>query len=119
MKKDVLFCEEDRLPVVVKRSRAEDKYRTLFNYMELFSTGMKNKYKRVYVDLYAGSGCVKIDGDEKIFKGSALLSMSVKHPFDNYIFCENNIECIAALRKRIHDKYSSLNTIIIEGDCKN
>ena len=119
MKKDILFWEEDGLPVIVKRSRAEDKYRTLFNYMELFSTGMKNKFKRVYVDLYAGSGCVRIEGDEKIFKGSALLSMSVKQPFDNYIFCEENRECVTALKKRIDTYYSSLNTTIIEGDCNN
>jgi len=119
MKKDILFWEEDGLPIVVKRSRAEDKYRTLFNYMELFSTGMKNKYKRVYIDLYAGSGCARIEGDEKIFKGSALLSLSVKQPFDKYIFCEENRECVTALRKRIQDNFSPLNTIIIEGDCNN
>ena len=55
---------------------AETKYRLLALYDELFSTGMKNKWdQRVYLDLYAGAGYSRIQGNEQIptFEGQQIV----------------------------------------------
>ena len=53
---DGLFCA----PV---HHWAEEKYRLLALYDELFSSGMKNKWgQRVYIDLYAGGGISHVQG---------------------------------------------------------
>lgn len=117
MKSDILHWHNDDLPVVTKRSRVADKYSTLFNYMTLFSTGMKGKWGRVYIDLYAGSGCVQSDSTGKVFKGSALLALSVQHPFDSYIFSEENPNLLSALKARTTKHFSTSNCTFIQGDC--
>ena len=84
-----LFVENDGLPCPDVGSWAETKYRLLALYDELFSTGMKYKWdQRVYIDLYAGAGYARVKGTKKILKGSPILALTVTHPFDKYIFCE-------------------------------
>ena len=74
-------------------SWAETKYRLLALYDELFSTGMKNKWdQRVYIDLYAGAGYSRIQGTSKFLKASPIIALTVTHPFDKYIFCEEGEE---------------------------
>ncbi|MBI5464525.1 MAG: three-Cys-motif partner protein TcmP [Ignavibacteriales bacterium] len=117
MKTTDLLWEKDGLPVIVKRSRVEDKYRTLLNYMRLFSTGMKNRWARVYVDLYSGGGAVSLEGDDRIYKGSSLLALDVPDKFDKYIFCEESKKLCDALEQRIKTNYADTNYTIIQGDC--
>jgi three-Cys-motif partner protein len=70
-------------------------------YSTLFSSGMKAKWSnRTYVELYAGAGRGKVRGTAKIIHGSPLLALTVKNPFDKYIFCEENAENLEALKAR-------------------
>jgi hypothetical protein len=63
--------EDDGLICPPVRKWAEEKYRLLFLYDELFASGMKYKWdRRVYIDLYAGAGYNKIQDTETILKGS-------------------------------------------------
>lgn len=117
MTSDQLLWINDGLPVVRKRSRLEDKYKTLLNYMQEFSTGMKNSWSRVYVDLYAGSGVVTLEGSSKYHKGSSLLALSVPDIFDKYILCEEDPDLCDALRKRVGKSFGNANTVIVQGDC--
>ncbi len=90
-----LFLDDDGLWCPEVGSWAETKYRLLALYDELFSTGMKYKWnERVYIDLYAGAGCGRIKGTKKVLKGSPLLALTVAHPFDKYIFCEESDELL-------------------------
>ena len=69
------------------RHWAEDKYRLLALYDELFSSGMKNKWdQRVYIDLYAGGGFGHIEGTRTFLKGSPIIALTVSSPFDKYTF---------------------------------
>src|SRR5215469_12447002 len=77
-------------------SWAEEKYRLIALYDELFATGMKDKWQeRVYIDLYAGAGYSKVRGSKMVLKGSAVLALSVQNPFDKYIFCEESGELMS------------------------
>ena len=97
-----ISVEEDGLPCPKVGSWAEYKYRLVSGYDALFSTGMKKKWdKRVYIGLYAGPGYSRVVGKTQILRGSPLLALGARDPFDKYIFCENNPEHLNALRKRI------------------
>ena len=80
---------------------AEAKYRLIQLYDSLFSTGMKYKWDtRIYIDLYAGAGYARVRNTERILVASPLLALTVKDPFDKYIFCEENAECLVSPRYR-------------------
>src|SRR4030042_2524013 len=80
---------------------AEQKYRLLWNYADLFSTSMKNKWdERGYIDLFAGAGYARIRGTNRIVQSSSLLALQVTEPFDFYIFCDADPECISSLNER-------------------
>lgn len=122
MDQDVLIWKEDGLPMEEQGPWTEKKYRTLFNYIQMFSTGMKKLWdKRVYVDLYSGAGCVKVTGTDKILKGSPLLALSVTDPFDKYIFCDKDDDKspwkIEALQKRVGNFSDGKDVEFIQGDC--
>jgi three-Cys-motif partner protein len=80
---------------------AEEKYRRLGMYAEMFSTGMKNRWdKRVYLDLFAGPGHAIIREGHLRVLTSPLLALTVRDPFDKYIFCEAHPDTLAVLRRR-------------------
>jgi three-Cys-motif partner protein len=96
----------------------EEKHRLVSMYTTLFSSGMKGKWgKRVYVELYAGAGYSKIRGSSKLIVGSPLLALRVKHPFDKYIFCEENAENLEALKFRVEQIAPAADVVYVSGDC--
>jgi three-Cys-motif partner protein len=109
---DGLYCGE------AVGSWVEDKHRLVAYYESLFSTGMKNKWDaRVYVDLYAGAGLLKVRDSQKFLWGSPILALSVEEPFDKYIFCESNAESMAALKSRVTKHFPQADVDFVEGSC--
>lgn len=96
----------------------ETKHRLVALYGTLFSSGMKAKWSnRTYIELYAGAGRGKIRGTSRIIPGSPLLALTVKDPFDKYIFCEENDENLDALRARAKHVAPLAAFAHISGDC--
>jgi three-Cys-motif partner protein len=101
-------------------SWAETKHRLIGLYAALFSTGMKWKWdRRVYVDLYAGAGYSRLRNSHRIILGSPLIALTVDDPFDKYIFCEADGECIEALRHRTSKLAPGRDVSYIHGDCNS
>lgn len=99
---------------------AEDKYRLLYLYDQLFSTGMKNKWDQlVYIDLYAAAGYCRIRGTPTILKGSPILALTVPHPFDKYIFCEEESKLLDALMIRARRIAPSADVTYVPGSCND
>ena len=97
---------------------AETKYLLLAMYDELFSTGMKNKWdQRVYIDLYAGAGYNRVQGTSKFLKGSPIIALTVTDPFDKYIFCEESVALVSALKARVQRIAPHANVAYILGKC--
>ena len=97
---------------------AETKYRLLALYDELFSTGMKNKWdQRVYIDLYAGAGFSRIQETSRYLKGSPVIALTVTHPFDKYIFCEENKDLLDVLKIRARRISPKAVVAYIQGNC--
>jgi len=113
-------AEDDGLPCLGVGDWAEDKYRLVQLYDQLFSTGMKNKWEvRVYIDLYAGPGVSRIRGTDRLLLGSPLLALAVPDPFDQYIFCEADESFRSALEQRVRKLFPSANAWFIPGDCND
>ena len=94
------------------------KYRLLALYDKLFSTGMKNKWdRRVYVDLYAGAGYSRVQGTKTVLMGSPIIALTVPDPFDNYVFCEESPELMAALKARVARIAPAANVTFVLGSC--
>ncbi len=99
-------------------SWVEDKHRLVALYDSLFSTGMKKKWdSRVYIDLYAGPGLLKIRDTSKFIWGSPILALGVEHPFDKYIFCENDAVLLDALKKRVARHFPDADVEFVPGSC--
>lgn len=113
-----LKVDYDGLPCSEVHRWAEDKYRLLALYDELFSSGMKKKWdQRVYIDLYAGSGFSHLQGTRRFLKGSPIIALTVAYPFDKYIFCEEDEELLAALTARCRRLAPQANVSYIPGNC--
>jgi three-Cys-motif partner protein len=96
----------------------EEKHRLVSYYSTLFSSAMKDKWDTlVYLDLYAGAGCSRVRGTQKRILGSPLLALSVKDPFDKYIFCEEDRVKLDALKNRVTRLAPTANVAYISGDC--
>jgi len=118
MQEDSITAQDDGLYHEEVGSWAEDKYRLVALYDELFSTGMKYKWDaRVYVDMYSGSGLVRIRDTSRFLRGSPLLALTVKDPFDKYIFSESNPESMDALQKRVQRLFRNADVSFVLGDC--
>jgi three-Cys-motif partner protein len=112
-----IIAEDDGLPCSEVGAWAEDKYTLVGLYDRLFSTGMKNKWTRVYIDLYSGPGFVRVRGTGRMLTGSPLLALGVPDPFDKYIFCESEPELLGALQSRASRYSPTANATFICGDC--
>jgi three-Cys-motif partner protein len=83
----------------------------------MFATGMKKTWdERIYIDLYAGSGCARIRESSVIVPASPLLALDIPDKFDKYIFCEDDVNKIEALKQRVTAKHSDVNSVYIQGD---
>jgi three-Cys-motif partner protein len=96
---------------------AEDKYRRLGMYAEIFATGMKNIWDtRVYLDLFAGPGRSRLRGTPRQYLGSPLIALSLPDRFDRYIFCDANPDAIAALQTRVVRPWPTIDARFVQGD---
>ena len=79
---------------------------------------MKEKWgRRIYVELYAGAGYGRVRGTARVIAGSPLRALTLEHPFDEYVFCEENPENLAALKARVERHAPKASVKYIEGDC--
>jgi three-Cys-motif partner protein len=112
-----LTAPDDKLYTPEVGSWVEDKYRLLWCYADLFATSMKGKWdQRVYIDLFAGAGHSRVSETGRYLRGTPLLALSIAHPFDWYVFCDQDSNCISALRKRVEKLRPSAEVRYVPGD---
>lgn len=116
MENKTLYGEDDGLFIPDDLgSWTEDKFDLIRLYCQIFSSAMKNKWTRVYLDLYAGSGLCRIKGRDQVLLGSPLIALSVDAPFNRYIFCESSPERFSALKARVEKNYAKHDVHLISG----
>jgi three-Cys-motif partner protein len=108
---------DDGLVIPEAGGWARTKYALIRSYCQQFATGMKNKWDcRVYIDLFAGAGLVRLRDSGEIVKSSALLALDIPDPFDQHIFCDMDREKLGALDKRIKRWHPDARVTYISGD---
>ncbi len=113
----VPYATADGLEAPEVGAWAERKYKLVQMYDELFATGMKNKWTRVYVDLFAASGKARVRNTNKILLGSPLLAITIPDRFDKYIFCEKDHSLLDSLKTRVAQHHPDVHPSFVEGDC--
>lgn len=105
----------DQLPMRCVGHWASDKFYYIKNYIDIFATGMKDKWdNRNYLDLFSGPG-ICFDRDEEMeIEGSPLIALKTKFPFTNYYFVDMDKKSVDLLRNRTQC-YSNVH--ILCGDC--
>lgn len=113
----LISAPDDGLPALGVHTWAEDKYVRSTMYAELFATGMKAKWRRVYVGICTGPGHVKIQESNRRVLASPLLALhSLPNRFDQYIFCDASQEYIDALHQRVDRDYEHADVQYVVGD---
>lgn len=108
---------DDGLHTPVVGSWALEKYRRVWYYDQMFSTGMKNQWnQRVYIDLFAGAGHARLRGTDRIVPSSAILSVLIPDRFTKYIFCDESEKCIGTLRTRVNRVAPGIDADFFVGD---
>ncbi|OLD58679.1 MAG: hypothetical protein AUI33_17360 [Ignavibacteria bacterium 13_1_40CM_2_61_4] len=96
---------------------AEDKYRRVGMYAEMFATGMKNLWdRRVYLDLFAGPGHARVRGTTKVVLGSPMIALQLPDRFDRYVFADEYSNALNALKARVARVTPPPSVSFIPGD---
>jgi len=92
----------DGLPARAIRGWSRDKLFYMRTYLDIFSTGMKKKWRRLnYIDLFCGPGmCLTQETGEEVL-GSPLQALRVRDPLTGYFFVDISETCIDALQRRV------------------
>jgi three-Cys-motif partner protein len=99
---------------------AEEKYRRMGMYAEMFSTGMKNAWDAlVYLDLFAGPGHSVIRGTQRTVLGSPLISLELPDRFHRYVFADGNSKALHALRRRVKKLAPDVDVRYSDGDAND
>jgi three-Cys-motif partner protein len=101
-KKEEISDADDGFIAPVVGPWAEEKYRLVSMYAELFAKSMLGKWgERVYIDLYCGPGLVKERDSERIRDNSALRVLKNKTRFDRYILGDISEQNIKMIREQV------------------
>jgi len=114
---DIVSLIDDGLVLPEVGSWCIEKYRFFRHYDDMFARSMKGKWRTLYIDLFAGSGYAKIRGTDRIVFGSPLIALSIPALFSDYVFCDSDLKCLAALRDRVERHKPGINASFVPGDC--
>jgi len=71
-------------------------------YAGLFNRAVKNKWpQRAYLGLYSGAGRAQVDPTGEVVETTAMSVFRLPDLFTHYLFVDNDLRCIEALRSRI------------------
>lgn len=109
---------DDGLYTPVVGSWAENKYKILHHYDNMFATGMKKRWDhRIYVDLFSSAGIAQIRDTKRFVLTSSLLALNIPDRFNKYIYCDVDNKCLSALSERVTKYYPGTDAHYIKGDC--
>jgi three-Cys-motif partner protein len=110
----------DGLPARLVRWWSKDKLAVVARYMDIFTTGMKDRWRGLaYVDLFSGPGLCIVDEPREVIPGSPLLALRTRWPFDRVICVEADPEAHDALRRRLTAEPRGASAVAIPGDCND
>lgn len=93
------------------------KYHFLERYLEIFSSGMKDKWEnRFYLDLFSAAGLARVRGSGELVHTSAMIAGTVRDPFTRLILCERDKSNAEALSARLAKLELKTEPVVLQGD---
>ena len=88
--------------------------------VDVVSKAMTGKWDQLgYVELYSGPGRLLDQSTGAELPGSPVEALRLRAPFDRYVFCDFDPDCVHALRERADCEDVGLRAEVRRGDAKN
>lgn len=97
----------------------KEKLNIFTNYLDAYLTALQNrKFKKVYIDAFAGTGEIETRDGEQCLIGSAKRALTADKKFDHYYFIEKDSGKAKKLREMIAEEFPQLKqrTTVYDGD---
>ena len=89
----------------VVRPWADEKLHYVREYINIFTTGMKDKWnRRAYVDLFSGPGRCLIKENSREIPGSPVIAAQAKYPFTDLYLNDSDPRAARALQQRLGER---------------
>lgn len=89
-----------------------EKLNIFTNYLEAYLTALQNqKFKKIYIDAFAGTGTIETKDGDQYLEGSARLALSASKTFDYYYFIEDDAKKADELQQMINEDFPHLKSI--------
>ena len=97
-----------------------EKLNILTKYLSAYLIALKNqKFSKIYIDAFAGTGKIVVDAIEEEILGSVRLALNSDSKFDKYIFIEKKKAFAKELQSIVDSEYSAMkrNISVRNEDC--
>lgn len=103
----------DGLSITATEPWFKVKVQLIQSYLQAFIMNASPKADEIiFVDLVSGSGLYSAGHQKLVFPGSGLSSLSLEHPFNRWLFFENDSEQATALAKRVKKYFPGKDAIV-------
>jgi hypothetical protein len=101
--KRVLVDDDEGLKSRKVHVHSADKAHHAHYYADIVGTGMKKAYggPLAWVELFSGPGRLYVVEEERFRAGSPVEALSIRDPFQHYVFCDLSDACVASLEARV------------------
>ncbi len=91
----------------------EEKLNIFTSYLDAYLIALQNqKFKKIYIDAFAGTGEIETSDGEQYLVGSAKRALSADKKFDHYFFIEGDEKKAAELREMVNTEFPHLTRIV-------
>ena len=91
----------------------EEKLNIFTSYLDAYLIALQNqKFKKIYIDAFAGTGEIETSDGEQYLVGSAKRALAADRKFDRYFFIEEDEKKAAELREMINTEFPHLTRIV-------
>ncbi|MCC8020835.1 MAG: three-Cys-motif partner protein TcmP [Akkermansia sp.] len=91
----------------------EEKLNIFTSYLDAYLIALQNqKFKKIYIDAFAGTGEIETSDGEQYLVGSAKRALSADKKFDHYFFIEKDEQKAAELREMVNKEFPGLTRIV-------
>jgi three-Cys-motif partner protein len=117
---EMYLSKDDHLPVRGVWRHSARKSWMVSRIVDVVSKAMSGKSAQLgYVELYSGPGRLLDQSTGIELPGSPVEALRVRVPFDRYVFCDFDPDCVHALRERADREGAGSRADVRQGDAKD
>ena len=91
----------------------EEKLNIFTSYLDSYLIALQNqKFKKIYIDAFAGTGEIETSDGEQYLVGSAKRALAADKKFDRYFFIEGDEKKAVELHKMVNTEFPHLTRIV-------